>query len=501
MIPNVLVFRLMLFVSLVLNLTWSYAQNTIKPNVIYIYADDLGYAETSPYGQSIIRTPNLQKLANEGMVFSEHYAGAPVCAPSRAMLMTGKNAGKSYIRGNHELGGFADSLEAGQLPLPSNTFTLAQMMKNAGYATGLVGKWGLGFVNNSGEPSKQGFDYYFSVLDQKQAHNYYPTHLWENGKKYPLLNQEITVHKRIDLKTATDADFNYFIGQSYAPASFTDKAKQFISSHQKQPFFLYLAYPLPHVSLQIPAEDLKRFGYQFPQDSAYDGRYGYNATKTPKAVYATMISYLDEQVGKIMQHVKELGMDDHTIVMFSSDNGATFAAMVDTKFFKSEGNLRGLKMDLYEGGIKIPFIVRWPHHIKPNSKSNLMSAQYDVMATLAALTGQNISTHATDGISFLPTLLGNTKSQKKHDFLYFEYPEKGGQIAVRWGKWKGVKTHLLKNPNAQWQLFDLEKDPSESNDIAKRFPKVLKQMDAIVQKEHQKPVLAEWDIFAERNAQ
>lgn len=330
-----------------------------KPNIIYIYADDLGYGELGSYGQTKIKTPHLDRMAKEGMRFTQHYSGAPVCAPSRSILMTGKHSGHSYIRGNYELGGFADSLEGGQMPLHEGAYTIARMLKERGYSTALVGKWGMGVTGTTGSPLNHSFDYYYGYLDQKQAHNFYPTHLWENDQWDALNNHVFSVHGKIDPKTATDADFEKFRGQDYAPAKLTQKALGFLEKNKNKPFFLYLPIPLPHLALQAPEEYVKKYIGLF-DEKPYFGENGYAPNKYPLSTYAAMITFLDDQVGIIMARIKKLGLDDNTIIMFSSDNGATFSAGVDTKFFNSVSGLRGLKMDLYEGGIRVPFIARWP---------------------------------------------------------------------------------------------------------------------------------------------
>lgn len=466
-------------------------QSTSKPNIIYIYADDLGYGELGSYGQTKIKTPHLDQLAKEGMRFTQHYSGAPVCAPSRSILMTGKHAGHTYIRGNYEMGGFADSLEAGQMPLHEGAYTVAKMLKERGYTTALVGKWGMGVTQTTGSPLKQGFDYYYGYLDQKQAHNFYPTHLWENDKWDTLNNHVINVHERIDPKTATDADFEKFLGNDYAPAKMTQKALSFLDKNKDNPFYLYLPFPLPHLSLQAPEAYVKKYIGMF-DEKPYYGEAGYAPNKYPLSTYAAMITYLDDQVGIIMKKVKELGLDENTIIMFSSDNGATFAGGVNTKFFNSVAGLRGLKMDLYEGGIRVPFIARWPNKIKANTVSDHVSAQFDIMATLAKITGNQIGN--TDGISLLPELMGKKQEQQKHGFLYFEYPENGGQLAVRIGNWKGVKTNVRNKPKGKWQLFDLAKDTNETTDVAHLNPQIIAQMEAIVKREHVHPHILDWEI-------
>lgn len=460
------------------------------PNIIYIYADDLGYGELGAYGQIKIQTPNLDRMAKEGMRFTQHYSGAPVCAPSRCMLMTGKHAGRSYIRGNYEMGGFADDEEGGQMPLHEGAYTMARMLKDKGYVTGLVGKWGMGVVGTTGSPLNHGFDYYYGYLDQKQAHNHYPTHLWENDTWDTLRNRSFMVHGRIDPATATDADFNRFIGSEYAPERMTRKAIQFMDRNKTRPFFLYLAYTLPHLALQAPHHQVMRYVGQF-EDAPYHGEKGYAPSRYPRATYAAMISVLDEQVGIIMEKVSEMGLDKNTIILFSSDNGATFSEGVDYRFFNSTGGLRGLKMELYEGGIRVPFIARWPGKIPAGTISNHVSTQYDMMPTFAALTGTVLK--KTDGISLLPTLLGK-EQQQSHPFLYFEYPENGGWVAVRIGDWKGVKKNMRKDPTARWELYDVRTDPNEKTDLSAQHPDKIREMEAIVKREHTHPHVMDWEF-------
>lgn len=464
--------------------------STRLPNIIYIYADDLGYGSMGSYGQRKIKTPNLDRMAKEGIRFTQHYAGAPVCAPSRAILMTGKHAGHADIRGNFELGGFADSAERGQLPLPANAVTIAELVKRKNYKTALVGKWGLGMSNTEGSPLKQGFDYFYGYLDQKQAHNHYPSHLWENGKWDTLDQAYINVHRRLDSAVATDKDFQSFIGNEYASDKLTSKALQFIESAAKDPFFLYLAYPLPHASLQVPRAYIDMYAGLF-SEKPYYGQQGYASTKNPLSMYAGMITYLDAQVGLIMNKIKALGLDSSTIILFSSDNGPSAEGGADIRFFNCNGGLRGIKRDLYEGGIRVPFIVRWPGTVAPGKVSDHLSAQYDFFATVAELTDQ--SAGVTDGISFLSELKGSTK-QKKHSYLYFEFAEKSGQVAIRLGNWKGVKSNLKKNTNAVWELYNLDNDPGETNNIAAMHPDLLEQFAKIMKKEHQSAVIEAWEL-------
>jgi arylsulfatase A len=461
-----------------------------KPNIIYIYADDMGYGELGCYGQKKIKTPNLDKLAGEGIRFTKHYTSTPVCAPARCMLLTGRHGGHSFIRGNYEMGGFPDDKEGGQMPLPEGTVTIAKVLKNAGYATGAFGKWGLGMNNTTGDPNKQGFDSFYGYLDQKQAHNYYPTHLWENGRRDQLNNPVIDVHRRLS-PGAPDSAFNYFKGKDYAIDKIADKAQKFIADHQKEPFFLYLPMTIPHVSLQVPDEALKEYIGQF-DEKPYHGTKNYASVKYPLSTYAAMITYLDKQVGKIIQQIKALGLDENTIIMFSSDNGATFNGGVDANFFNSVAGLRGLKMDIYEGGIREPFIARWPGKIKAGITTDFVSAQFDMFATFSDIAG--VQGVVSDGISLLPVFTGKGKT-KAREYLYFEYGEKSGQIAIRFEKFKGVKSDVKNNKNAPWELYDMVEDEKETQDIASKHPEIISRLDDIVRKEHLNATVKDWEFI------
>ncbi len=463
-----------------------------QPNIIYIYADDLGYGELGCYGQTKIKTPNLDKMAKEGMRFTQHYTSTPVCAPARCMLMTGRHGGHSYIRGNYEMGGYEDNTEGGQMPLPENTFTVARMMQQAGYVTGAIGKWGMGMQYTSGNPNQQGFDYFYGYLCQKQAHNFYPTHLWENGKWDSLNNPVINVHKPLPMD-APDSAFDYYKGKDYALDKMAEKTLGFIKKNKEKPFFLYLPYTAPHVSLQAPDAAIKEYLGQFPE-TPYHGERSYASTLYPKSTYAAMITYLDKQVGKVLDLLKELNLDDDTIIMFSSDNGATFdVGGVDTEFFNSVGGLRGRKQDLYEGGIREPFIVRWHNKIAAGQASEHISVQYDLMATLADLLG--IKAPKNDGVSYLPTLLGQPQKQQKRPYIYFEFCEKSGQIAIRMGDWKGVKSNVKKNKNAPWEIYNLKTDVNETKDLAAENADLAQKFEEIAKKEHQNAHIKEWEFI------
>lgn len=471
----------------------SNANSGDKPNIIYFYADDLGYGETEPYGQTKIRTPNVARLAADGMKFTRHYTGTPVCAPARCNLLTGLHSGHAVVRGNYEFGGYPDEEEGGQMPLPPRTQTIAHILKDQGYATGCVGKWGLGMVGSSGQPDRQGFDYFFGYNDQKQAHNYYPTHLWENNQHYPLKNDYVYVHENRGKKDP-NVDFDKYQHGDNAYDQITSKAVSFIDNHKDGPFFLYFATPLPHVSLQPKAEFLEPYLKEIKEDGPYLGNKGYAAHPHPRAAYAAMITMMDAQLGAVMDKVKELGLDENTIIMFSSDNGPTFdVGGVDTDFFNSSGGLRGRKASVYEGGIREPMIARWPGKIKPGSTTDLLSAQYDVLPTLCEILGVTPE-KPVDGISFLPTLLGKTADQKTHKWFYWEFPERGGQQAVRNGEWKAVKQNMRKHPDTKWELYNLKDDPAESNNIAAQHPEVINEIDAIAKEAHWHPIVTDWEF-------
>ncbi|MEJ7766365.1 MAG: arylsulfatase [Chitinophagaceae bacterium] len=463
-----------------------------RPNVVYIFADDLGYGDVGAYGQLKIKTPNLDKMAKDGMRFTQHYTSTPVCAPSRCMLMTGRNGGHSYIRDNYELGAFADSLEGGQMPLPEGTFTIGHLMQQAGYTTGAIGKWGLGLHSNTGDPNKQGFNFFYGYLDQKQAHNYYPSHLWKNGSWDKLNNPFIDVHKRQAKELITPASLEAYKGKDYAVDKLTANALQFIQDNKSAPFFLYLPYTLPHSALQVPDDEINYYIDLFKEKPVLTLS-NYIPTYYPLSTYAAMVTYLDKQVGMVQEQLLKLGLDQNTIIMFSSDNGpAASAVELGGNFFKSAGPFRGMKQDLYEGGIREPFIVMWPGKIKPGSVSDLISVQYDMMATLSEITG--VKAPPNDGISFLPTMLGNNAMQKKRAYIYFEFPEKGGQVAIRMGDWKGVRRNVKQNVNAPWELYNLAVDIGEKNDVSAANPAIVQQLKELAKKEHRCSHVREWEF-------
>jgi len=443
-----------------------------KPNVVFILADDLGYRELGCYGQEIIRTPNIDKLAKEGIKFLQHYSGAPVSAPSRCCLLTGLHTGHAYIRDNYEIGSWFDF--TGQLPLPDLVYTMAEMFKDAGYVTGAIGKWGLGGPGSQGHPNNQGFDYFFGYLCQRHAHNYYTTYLWRNNEKVKLNNPDFKPYDKFpENKDPNDSTaYLKYKGSQYAQDLMVKEALDFIKKHKEEKFFLYLPFPVPHVALQVPDESVQFYKDIIPEGPPYDGSKGYIPSQFPRRTYAGMITRMDAQIGQIMALLKKLGLDENTLVVFASDNGTTYAGGVDYKYFKSVGELRGLKGSVYEGGIRVPMIARWPGKIKKSSVSSHISAFWDFFPTFADLTGMPVPDNC-DGISLLPELTGNKTHQKKHKFLYWEHVRR--MQALRMGQWKAVRL----DPGQEIQLFNLKNDISEKNDVSGRYPKIIKKIENI----------------------
>lgn len=448
-------------------------QNNKNPNIIFIMADDLGVGDIGCYGQKYIKTPVIDRMASEGIRFTAHYSGAPVSAPARCCLMTGRHLGHSYVRNNFEIKS-ENPAEQGQMPLPENTETVARMLKRAGYATAVIGKWGLGSMNSTGAPNKQGFDLFYGYNDQNHAHNHYPSFLWRNDKIEKLQNPEFTVHPKFNPEAQHPADeYKQYMGQDYSLDLMTEEAIKFIKGNKDNPFFLYLTYVVPHKALQVPDESLEMYNGVF-NEKPYIGGGGYTPHPRPYSAYAGMISRMDQKVGSVLEELKSLGLEKNTIVIFTSDNGPAGGGGTDSRFFNSSAGLRGAKSQVYEGGIREPFVVRWPARIKPGSVTDHASTHYDFMATIADITGQKIG--ETDGISYLPVLLGKPRQQKQHEYLYWEF---GGQIAVRIGDLKGVKRYL-RNPNPEWEIYDLESDPAETTNIAEKHPEMTERFEAVV---------------------
>ena len=402
-----------------------YVRPADKPNIIFILADDLGYGDVGCYGQRKIKTPNIDRLAAEGIRFTGAYAGSTVCAPSRAALMTGQHTGHTRIRGN------------AQVPLEPNDITVAEVLKKAGYQTGIFGKWGLGLENTSGTPNKKGFDEWFGFLDQSLAHNYYPDRLWRNDAV-------------LELPMNADRQKG-----AYVHDMFTTAAVNFIRLQQYQPFFLYLAYTIPHANNELTRATGN--GMEVPNDRPYSAESWPQAEKNK----AAMITRLDADVGEILAAVKQFKLETNTVVFFTSDNGPHKEGGNDPKFFDSAGPFRGIKRDLYEGGIRVPMIARWNGHIAPGQTNDLPWAFWDFLPTAAELAEAPMPKQV-DGVSILPTLLGKPKDQKRHEFLYWEFHEGGSKQAVRNGDWKAVRLA----PGKPLELYDLAKDPGETNNVA-----------------------------------
>ncbi|AWX43721.1 N-sulfoglucosamine sulfohydrolase [Flagellimonas maritima] len=470
-----------------------------KPNIIYILADDLGYGELGVYGQEKIETPNIDALAKEGMIFTQHYTSAPVCAPARYMLLTGKHAGHSYIRGNDEWAErgdvwnyravIKDSTLEGQRPVPKSTVFFPKLLKERGYATGMVGKWGLGAPHTESIPTKMGFDFFYGYNCQRQAHTYYPVHLYRNENRVYLNND--TIAPRKELKKGADPlnpeSYKEYRLNEYTPKLIFDEMMMFIDGHKTKPFFMYWASPIPHNPIQAPQKWVDYYKQKFGSEEPYLGQRGYFPNQYPRAAYAAMISYLDENVGKLIDYLKKEGLYENTLIMFSSDNGVTYSGGTDGKFFNSSGEFGEAygeaKGFVYEGGIRVPMIATWPGYIQPNTQTDHISAQYDVMATLSDIVEYETPSNS-DGISFLPTLLAK-EGQKDHEFLFWEYPEYGGQVAIRMGDWKVVRQHLKDKETPTLELYNLKVDPSESHNIANKHPDIIKKAALIFEKEHE----------------
>ena len=471
------------------------ATNKTKPNIIYILADDLGYGELGVYGQELIETPNLDALAKSGMRFTQHYTGAPVCAPARCVLLTGQHTGHAHVRGNDEWKArgnvwgyqamFDNPFLEGQRPLPDSIITVAEILQEAGYKTGSVGKWGLGAPTTEGVPNKQGFDFFYGYNCQRQAHTYYPMHLWRNEERHILDNKMVA--PRANLAEGTDpndstsyADFRL---NDYAPTLMHKEAVGFMEANKDQPFFLYYASPIPHLPLQAPKRWVEYYRKKLGEEAPYTDK-SYFPNQYPRAAYAGMISYLDEQVGDLVKKLKEMGVYENTLIIFSSDNGPTYTGGADTPFFDSAKPFKTEygwgKGFTHEGGIRVPMIASWPNQIQAGSQSEHISAFYDILPTLCEVAGQPIPTN-TDGISFLPALL--QKDQKAHDYLYWEFPAYKGQQAVRMGKWKAIRANIFEG-NMTLQLYDLKADPREQNDVASANPEIVQKMEAIMVEAH-----------------
>lgn len=485
-----------------------------KPNIIYILADDLGYGELGAYGQEKIETPNIDALAEAGIKFTDHYSGAPVCAPARYMLMTGKHPGHAYIRSNHEWGERGDvwsyekmaanPMLEGQFPIPGSTVTIGKLLQGAGYKTGAIGKWGLGAPSTEGVPTNQGFDFFFGYNGQRQAHTYYPIYLWRNNTRVALRNQLVPPHQ--DLPDSADPhdpeSYALFHDQpDYSADLMHDEAIRFIERNQSEPFFLYLPTPIPHVSLQAPEKWIHYYRNKFGKEEPYT-QGSYVPVQYPKATYAAMISYMDEKIGEIVQKLKDLDLYENTLIIFSSDNGPTNVGGVDPDYFVSAGPFPNsmndearIKGHVYEGGIRVPMIAAWEGVIPAGSTTDHVSAFWDVLPTLCEI-ADVASPNDIDGISFLPVLKGDKENQKNHEFLYWEFPSYGGQQAVRMGNWKGIRKNIISNGNLEIELYNLDNDIREESNVADQYPEIVNKIREIMKEEHTVPELSRFRMEA-----
>lgn len=453
-----------LFIAALFFITETYAQQK-QPNIVLIMADDLGIGDLGCYGQNKINTPRIDELARKGARFTNFYAGTSVCAPSRSALMTGQHTGHTFIRGNKEIE------PEGQQPLADSVITMAMALQQAGYITGAFGKWGLGMVGTSGDPNKKGFNEFYGYNCQRQSHRYYPTHLWHNSQRIELKGNDLTgkVH--------------------YAPELIQEKTLAFLEENKNRPFFLFVPTVLPHAELAGPDDVFyEKHKNTFPETPHKGNDYGPNATiagyasvEKPRATYAAMVSRMDHYVGQIVDKLRELDLLDNTIIMFTSDNGAHREGGADPLFFNSTAGLRGYKRDLYEGGIRTPFIVSWPSKIKANKTINHTAAFWDIMPTIVDLSGNTMDSY-TDGVSFWPTLKGNSK-QKKHEYLYWEFHEDGGRQAILVNNWKLIKLKA-KSKQPVFELYNIKKDPKEIQNLADRYTEIVKKLTVQLEAAH-----------------
>ena len=438
----------------------SYSKNTDNngsPNIIYIMADDLGIGDIGIYGQQIIKTPALDKMAANGMVFTQHYSGSTVCAPSRCSIVTGKHTGNTFIRGNK-----GDKCEDGltyDYPLNDTEITVAEILKQKNYSTACVGKWGLGGPGSEGHPNKQGFDYFFGYLGQGNAHRYYPEFLFENEKKLPL-NKQIYTHTLI-----------------------MNKALEFIENNAENPFFLYLTPTIPHADIDIPDEYLGEYDGMFNEVPYPEGKH-YFAQQKPKTAYAAMVTLLDKDIQRLLDLLKEKNIDKNTLVIFTSDNGNHKEGGHLPEHFNSNGPYRGWKRDLYEGGIRAPFIVQWPGKVKAGSVSYHVSAFWDFLPTVCELVDAPVP-EGVDGISYLAEITGKN-SQKNHDYLYWEFHEQGGKQAILKNNWKLIRLNVNVPQKEKYELYNLNSDPGEMFNVADQFPALLNEMKEVLLKSHKK---------------
>ncbi len=435
-----------------------------RPNIIFILADDMGYGDISALGQKNFKTPNLDRMMDEGLFLSQHYSGSTVCAPSRAALMTGNHTGRLWQRGNFIIGPPRQEIEFREDPFD---ITIAARLREAGYHTALIGKSPVACNGTDPHlPNKKGFDYYFGFIAHRAAHRHYPDTLYRNGEAVSIPGNE------------------GYTGAVYSGDLFLDESLKYLDSrkHESAPFFLHIAISQPHADLSVPAEFEAPYLGRFDETPIDSG--GYVDAPNPKATYAGMITYVDHSVRRVLQKLHELGIEDNTLVIFSSDNGSYEEGGYHFSMLDSNAPFRGGKRDLYEGAIRVPTIAWWPGTINPGTRSDHVSAFWDFPSTALELAGLE-RPETMDGISYLPSLLGQPALQAKHDYLYWEFHGRGGRQAIRYGDWKGVRQGFFDDPNAPIELYDLSTDPSESNNLAKQHPEVVEKIDAMMRAAHE----------------
>jgi arylsulfatase A-like enzyme len=463
------------------------ADSSNRPNIVLIVADDLGWGEIGCYGQEKIPTPNIDSLARDGMRFTQFYSGAPVCAPSRCVLMTGKHLGHAEVRGNLSAPKVLPQFDEGQYPLSAAAVTFPQLLQTAGYATAAMGKWGLGPVGSTGEPNKKGFDLFFGYNCQGVAHSYYPEYLWRNSEHVLINAKPIPGHAK---QSAGEVRMNDWIGKAYAPHLMIAEAEKFLADHAGGPFFLYLPFIEPHVSLHPPQELVEKFPAEWDKQ-AYRGLNGYLPHPRPRAAYAAMIHELDSYVGRTLAALKKAGVAERTLVIFTSDNGATHAGRLDPnfhiggadpKFFNSTADLRGYKGSVYEGGIRVPLIARYPGHIAKAAVSDQPGYFADIFPTLcdAANVGKP---DGLDGNSLWPVMTGQEKSLASRKPMIWVFPEYGGQVAVRLGDLKFVRQSLKTKKPGPWEVYNLASDRGEKHDIAAEHPQQIAAVEKLLRRE------------------
>jgi arylsulfatase A len=418
-----------------------------KPNILFILADDLGYGDLGCYGQETIKTPNIDKLAQDGLRFTQHYAGSTVCAPSRACLLTGQHTGHVHVRGNGEV----------MLRQNPDDITIAEVLKNAGYTTAMIGKSSVGCRATPELSNEKGFDHFFGYISHGDAHHYFPEVLYRNGEeiRYP----ENKLHE----------------GTAYSQDLFLEDTLRYLEEERDKPFFLHLSLQIPHASLCAPEDWKTKYRGQFAEELTMQNHY--RSEPEPRTTFAAMISRMDHDIGVIIEKLKALGLDSNTLVIFTSDNGAMNEGGHDRSFFNSSGPLRGGKRDMYEGGIRVPFIAWWPGRIAPGTTTDHPAAFWDFPATACELTDTQMPGN-TDGISYLPTLLGRTDAQQTHEYLYWEFHEQGGKRAVRFDNWKAVQTGMSKRPFDAIELYDLSSDLAEEHNVAAEHPDIVERAEA-----------------------